>query len=63
MVTNINKIYLGYQPCQIAKNQHFRDLLCPHHHGNDDGEIITLMMGTEMVPEMLVVFNELTQLM
>lgn len=45
-----------YQLFQIDKNYcHFRDHLCPHHQG------LTLM-GTETVPEMSVIFNQLTWL-
>jgi hypothetical protein len=27
----INKIFSGYQPCQLVKNRRFRDQLRPHH--------------------------------
>jgi hypothetical protein len=54
-----NKIFSGTQPCQLVagRNQHFGNHLCPHHH------IRTLMMGTQMVPEMSVSScNQLTRL-
>jgi len=35
-VTNINKIFLGYQPRQLVKNYWcFRDHLYPYHQGYD----------------------------
>jgi hypothetical protein len=34
--TNINKVFSGYQRCQLIKShQHFRDHFCPHHQDND----------------------------
>jgi hypothetical protein len=53
-MTDINKIFLGYQLCQLIENQYFRDKLCPHLHQ-------ILMMGMELVPETLI-FNKLAQL-
>jgi hypothetical protein len=38
--------------------QRFGDHLCPHHQGYDMN--LTLMMETEMIPEMLENFNHLT---
>jgi hypothetical protein len=36
MVTNINKVLLGYQPSQFVRNHHrFRDHFFPHDRGND----------------------------
>jgi hypothetical protein len=46
-------MFPGYQPCQLIKNYWpFRDHLCRQ----------TLMMCTEMVPEMSVICNQLTRL-
>jgi hypothetical protein len=58
MATNINKIILSYQPCQLVKNRCFRDQLHPHH---EDYDIIILMMGMELVSETSI-FNQLTWL-
>jgi hypothetical protein len=30
-----NKMYLGYQPCQLIKNRHFKDHLRPHYQDYD----------------------------
>jgi hypothetical protein len=68
MATNINKVFSGYQLCDFSTNhQHFRDHLYPHHQGSDspdDGSrdvsetlVVALMVGTDMVPEMLVVLT------
>jgi hypothetical protein len=52
----VDKIFLGYELRQFVKNYWcFRDHLCPHHQG--------LMRGTEMVPEMSVIFNQLSWLL
>jgi hypothetical protein len=59
MATNINKVFSGYQPCQLVKNhRRFRDHLCPHQ-GYDD---TALMTGSAMVPETSVIFKQLTRL-
>jgi hypothetical protein len=42
-------------------DQRLRDHLCPHHQGHQ--AFITLLKGTEMVPETLEMFNRLTWLM
>jgi hypothetical protein len=47
MATNNTKVFSGYQPYQFM----------PHNQS-----IIALMLGTQMVPETLVAFNELTHL-
>jgi hypothetical protein len=68
MATNINKVFSGYQLCDFGKNrQHFRDHLYPHHQCSDspdDGSrdvsetlVVALMVGTDMVPETLVVLT------
>jgi hypothetical protein len=55
MVTNINKMFSGCKPRQLVKNhRHFRDHLCPI--------IRAVMMGTDMIPETSVIFNQLTLL-
>jgi len=47
MVVNINKILLSYQPCQSVKNYQY---------------FIALKMRTVTVPEMSVIFKQLTWL-
>jgi hypothetical protein len=49
--------FSDYQPRQLVKNdRRFRTYLYPHH------QHLILRMGTEMVPETLVIFNHLTLL-
>jgi hypothetical protein len=56
-----DEIFSDCQPCKLVKNsRHFRDHLCPHHQGQDHQ---TLVMGTQMVPETSVIYNQLTRLM
>lgn len=50
------KIFSGYHPCKLVKNYgSFRDGLNLMSHK-------TLMMGTEIVPEISAIFNQLTGL-
>jgi hypothetical protein len=57
-VAENNKIFSGYQPCQLVKNdQCFRHHLCSWHQ---DLMILILMLGTEVVPEISVPSDELT---
>jgi hypothetical protein len=57
MVAKVDKIFSSYQPCQLVKNYgHFRDHLCPNYQGLMSHQI------PMMVPEMLVIFNQLTRL-
>lgn len=59
MATDINKVLSDYQQCEFVKiHQHLRDICVPIIRAID---IITLKMGTEMVPETKV-FNEQTRL-
>jgi hypothetical protein len=48
MATNGYKIISGYGPCHLVKRRSY---------------VIAVMMGTGMVPEPLVVFDELTRLL
>jgi hypothetical protein len=47
-------VFLGYQPCQYIKTTVSGTISVPI--------IRAMMLGTEMVPEMLVVFNKLAWL-
>jgi hypothetical protein len=53
-----HKMFSGYQACPLVKNNRprFRGLFCLHHKDQ------ILMMETEMVPETLVTFKQLTRL-
>jgi hypothetical protein len=49
-----NKIFLGYQPCQLVKrreNQCFKDHLCPRLQGTDvSGESVCVSYRPARVP-------------
>jgi hypothetical protein len=54
MATLYNKIFLGYQPCQLLKwrkNQRFKDHLCPRLQGTDvSGESVGAIYKPARVP-------------
>lgn len=66
-MTNINKIFLAYQPRYLVKSKCFRDHLCHHNNqlvktdtlGASLIPIIKIMVGMELDPEALF-FNRLT---
>jgi hypothetical protein len=53
-VLRYNKIFSGYQPCQLVKrpiNQRFKDYLCPHPQGADvSGEPVRVTYIPAQVP-------------
>jgi hypothetical protein len=69
VVTNFNKVFSDHQPCHMVKIPlRFRDHFFPHHQGYfirlyHPSCDITLMMGTDMVPETSENFNHVTWLM
>jgi hypothetical protein len=51
-MAEVYKNFSDYQPSKLVKNyRHFRNLLCPSYE--------ILIFGTEMLPEISVIFNQL----